>query len=96
VAKLIRYNDPQDAIEDYQAAIERDKEFGAAHYGLAMAHGDLGNYDQAIDAMREARRLDVSIEPDSDVDGAVWISRWHASAGRTDEAIQTLEEHLLE
>jgi hypothetical protein len=37
-----------------------------------------------------------SVEPDSNIDGAVWISRWQQSAGRTDDAIQTLEEDLSE
>lgn len=94
MAKLIRYTHPKDSIEDYHAAIECNKDFGAAHYGLAIAHGDISEYDLAINAMLQARRLGFSIEPDSNIDGIVWISRWQQSAGRTDEAIQTLEENF--
>ena len=51
MAKLIWYIHPRDAIEDYHAAIEYDKNFGVSQYGPAMAHSELGEYDLIIDAM---------------------------------------------
>jgi tetratricopeptide (TPR) repeat protein len=95
VAKLIREKSPADALEEYQRAIERDKEFAAAHFGLAIAHGELGHYDTAIDEMQHARGQFPN-EPDSAINGSVWISRWQQAAGKTDDAIETLEQELSE
>jgi tetratricopeptide (TPR) repeat protein len=85
-------------IDDYQFALKMDPDFGQAYYALATTHGELGDYDSAINEMKESCRLGYPTKKGSPTSGAIYISIWQQartpSESGTGEALKTLEDEL--
>lgn len=84
------------AIEAFTRAIGRDPSFALAHAGLVDAAwqryretGDVAWADRAVEASREALRLDPY-----QADVLVSLASVHAGTGRLDEARQALEQAI--
>jgi tetratricopeptide (TPR) repeat protein len=77
----------EEALQAYGRAAELDPGWGWPHAGAAMVQRDLGNFDLAIAAMREA----VACSPGA-VNYQNDLASLLAESGRLDEAVQTLEQ----
>ena len=59
--KLDKHNQ---AIGDFDRAIEINQTFAAAYYNRGIAHGKLGNYKQAIGDLKIAAKLGNNVSQD--------------------------------
>ena len=88
----------EDAIEEYKKALEKDPDYGAAHFALATDYGEIEKYDLAISQMEESIRCKFNLEDGADLEGAMWIATWQQARAdteeATDEALRTLDQEL--
>jgi tetratricopeptide (TPR) repeat protein len=85
-----------DALADCHAAIQLDKNFGDVYYYKAICHADNKDYTLAISDMQEAYRLHGNSEDDDKTVGERWLSCWQELLENPDDAIQLLEDALME
>ena len=78
---LVADGNLEEAVKVYREALALDPGYADAWQALALAHNDLGQHDQAIEA---ARRL-CELTPD-DVLAHTTLSRIYQAAGRVPEA----------
>jgi HEAT repeat protein len=85
--RYVQENDHKKAVEHYSAAIERDGELAPAYSGRGHCHLKLEDYEKAEADFRRGRELD----PDDGL-AVAGLGIALALSGKTEEAIQTVEE----
>ncbi|HEV7667054.1 MAG TPA: protein kinase [Thermoanaerobaculia bacterium] len=75
-----------EAVDEYSKATEINPQDDASWRELALAHANLGDYGAALDASREATRVDSE-----SVVSAGLVPIFLVALGRSDEALETLK-----
>ena len=83
----VEENRPDDAIREYQRALELDPDHERSLFGLAAAYADLGRYDDALVGFR--RIVDLK---GSDARSSLAMSDIYVKLRRFDEAAEVLED----
>jgi protein O-mannosyl-transferase len=92
---LLALGEPARALDHAQAAIELEPGHAWSHHAAGAAARALGNFGEAVEHFRSARALDPAISHLIVPEIAVTLNALamaHARAGRTEEAIRSLDE----
>jgi tetratricopeptide (TPR) repeat protein len=88
-AELVKQGRLDEAVTDFQAAIQSDAQYAAAHANLAYTYDRLGRVDEAIAAYKNAVALDPTNAIAFNNLGVLYVKK-----ESYDEAIQAFEQGL--
>jgi len=87
--ELQRAGSYEEALAEFDRAVEQNAELVVAYVGRAMTHGDLGAYEEAIRDLDRA----VELEPDRAM-AYSWRGEYHRIQRCYDEAVRDLDEAI--
>lgn len=88
-AELVKQGRLDEAVKEFQSAVQADPQYAAAHLNLAFTYDRLGRADEAIVAYQKAAELDPSNGTTLNNLGVLYMKK-----EMHDEAIATLERGL--